>query len=144
MKLSNLTFVSLFVAACGGGGDGEATSEVTGAATYRDAETDKQGNPQEPALPASQSMRVFVTAEGQGTLPEVDPQCALDPAGQFEARYTSTANVSDDAAYAALFGASSARLVTPSGCEIPALTVGAITGVRVRGELTVSAPSCQA
>ena len=63
MKLSNLTFVSLFVAACGGGGgEGEATSEVTGAATYRDAETDKQGNAQEPATPASQGMRVFLQA----------------------------------------------------------------------------------
>ena len=142
MKLSKLTFVSLFVAACGGGGDGEATSEVTGAATYRDAQTDKQGSPQEPATPSGQ-MRIFVTLEGEGTMPQIDPQCSLDPAGQFEARYTGTAQLSEDAAYAALFGESTAQLVTPSGCEIPDLTVGVITDIRVRGELTATAQNCE-
>jgi hypothetical protein len=144
MKITKLSFLSLVVAACGGGSDGEATSEVTGAATYRDAATDHQGNPQLAAAPASQNIRVFVTVEGQGELPELDPECALDTAGQFEARYTGTAQLADDAVYAALFGESSGQIVTPSGCEIPDLTVGLITDVRVRAELTATAPNCDA
>jgi hypothetical protein len=142
MMFTRLAILSSFLAACGGGGTGEATSEITGTTTYRDAETDLDGNPSEPAAPSG-SVRVLVTVEGEGTLPEIDPECALDPAGRFEVHYTAAAQVTGDAAYAALFGEGSGQFVTPSGCEIPELTVGVITGVTIRGELTATTETCE-
>jgi hypothetical protein len=142
MPSIRFALLSLLVACGGGDGTGEASSEVTGAATYRDAETDLDGNATDPAAPPSQSVRLLVTIEGEGTLPEIDPECALDPAGRFEAHYTGTAELSGDAAYAALFGETSGQFVTPSGCEIPDLTVGLITGVTIRGELTATTENC--
>jgi hypothetical protein len=145
MKLPafRLTMVSLF-AACGGGGDGgEGTAEVAGVATYRDATTTHDGQARDPEAPPAQSMRVRVVVEGQGTLPEVDPRCALDPAGQFEARYAGTTSLSNDGIYATALAAGTAELVTPSGCEIPDLIVGFVTDVRVRGELSVTTENCQ-
>lgn len=81
-----------------------------------------------------------ITVKGTGQIPQVDPQCALDPAGSFEAHYLSTMNMTDGSAYTAAIANGS--ITTPSGCAIPDLTVGVVTDVVVRGELTINTQNC--
>ena len=81
-----------------------------------------------------------MTIKGSATIPQVDPQCVTDPAGKFEARYAGTASIGDDL-YAASFARGS--IVTPSGCEIPELTVGVVTDIVIRGELEATTQNCQ-
>jgi len=81
--------------------------------------------------------------KGTGQTPNIDPKCALDPAGSFEAHYLSTLAMSGDSIYAASIASGSGTIQTPSGCTIPDLTVGVITDVVVRGELTVNQTNCE-
>lgn len=131
---------------CGGtdgGKTGETTTELSGTSTYRDAETDHDGNARSPSAPPAQTADVRLVVRGDGQIPTVDPACATDPLGKFEAHYLSAASFSGDDGYVAAFGSSSAELVTPSGCAIPELTVGVITEVVVRAELDVTTQNCQ-
>lgn len=132
------------VAGCGGG-ESQSTSgsELSGTSTYRDAETDHAGNQQEPESPPPQDAEVYLVVKGTGQIPQVDPQCAADPLGAFEARYVSTAEITAQDGYVAAFGSQNAEIVTPSGCEIPELTVGVVTDVVVRAELTVNTQNCE-
>jgi hypothetical protein len=120
--------------------ESETASSVSGDAVYRDATTDHSGATQAPSTPPPQSARVTLTVKGTGQIPQVDPQCALDPAGSFEANYLSTMNMSDGSAYTAALASGS--ITTPSGCEIPNLTVGVVTDVVVRGELAINTQNC--
>lgn len=139
-----LTMFSLLLVACSGGGEsGEPATNVSGQAVYRDAATDHTGAPAEPATPPAQGAKLSIVVEGSGDLPELDPQCALDPAGSFEAHYLGTLNLSDDSVYAASLGSAAGEITTPSGCEIPELTVGVITDVRIRAELTANTQNCE-
>ncbi len=147
MKSLSTTVLSgiLFLSACtadgdGGGDDGTA---VTGQAVYRDAGTNRDGTAAEPAAPPAQEATVTIVVEGQGDIPEIDPQCALDPAGAFEAHFLGDAAISDDGAYAGAIGDGAVEIVTPSGCEIPDLTVGVITDVTVRAELAATTQNCE-
>jgi hypothetical protein len=131
------------LAACGGT-ESEGTTTVEGAATYRDATTNHDGTARQPsAPPPSQDAKVRVIVKGTGEIPQLDPQCALDPVGAFEARYAGTLELDDDGIYAASIGEAAGEIVTPSGCAIPDLTVGLITDVVVRGELTVNTQNCE-
>ncbi len=141
--VTRLTTFSLFLVACGGGGASEPATNVSGQAVYRDAATDHGGAQAEPATPPAQGAKISIVVEGSGDIPDLDPQCSLDPAGSFEAHYLGTLNLSDDSVYAAALGSTAAEIVTPSGCEIPELTVGVITDVRVRGELTANTQNCE-
>ncbi len=139
---TRLTLISLcLVGACGGSSDPGTDTSVSGQAVYRDSSTDHDGVAQDPAAPPAQSASLSIVVEGEGQIPQVDPQCALDPAGAFEADYAGSLELGSDALYAASVG--SAQLTTPSGCEIPELTVAAITDIRVRAELTASTENCQ-
>jgi hypothetical protein len=128
-----------------GGSDGTSTtdSELTGSSTYRDSATAKDGTAHQAASPPAQSAKVSLVVKGTGTIPNVDPQCATDPAGVFEAHYLGTATVGEDGAYLAAIEKAGAKIQTPSGCEIPELTVGVITDIVVRSELTVNTQNCQ-
>jgi hypothetical protein len=84
---------------------------------------------------------VTITVKGTGQIPQVDPQCALDPAGSFEAHYLSTMNMTDGNAYTAAIA--SGTITTPSGCALPNLTVGVVTDVVVRGELAINTQNCE-
>lgn len=128
------------LAACAGGDDPDTTG-VNGRATYRDAATDHAGSPREAAAPPAQQAKLALTIEGSGTIPGVDPQCLADPAGRFEARYTGTGSLDDGGRYLAAFA--SGTIVTPSGCRIPELTVGVVTDIIVRAELTTTTQNCQ-
>jgi hypothetical protein len=140
---TRLTYLSLFaVAACGGGGGDEADTNVTGQAVYRDARTTHDGLQAEPAPPPAQGAKISIVIEGTGQIPQVDPQCALDPAGAFEASYLGTLNLTEDSVYASSFGSAAGTIATPSGCTIPDLTVGVITDIRIRGELTATTQNC--
>jgi hypothetical protein len=134
--------LSLLVTACVTDDD-DAGTELTGRTTYRDAATDHAGAAHEPSAPPPQSARVNLVIRGNGQIPQVDPQCALDPAGQFEAHYLGTAQMSGGNGYAALVARGSGALQTPSGCTIPDLTVGVITDVIVRGELAINSQNCE-
>lgn len=120
--------------------ESQTSSSLSGQAVYRDAATDHSGATKAPSTPPPQSARVTITVKGTGQIPQVDPQCALDPAGSFEAHYLSTMNMTDGSAYTAAFANGS--ITTPSGCEIPNLTVGVVTDVVVRGELTINTQNC--
>jgi hypothetical protein len=110
---------------------------------YRDATTDHTGMAQTPAAPPAQDAKLSIIVEGSGQIPNVDPQCALDPAGSFEAHYLGSLNLTDDDVYASSLFEAATEIRTPSGCEIPELAVAAITGARVRAELTVTTQNCQ-
>jgi hypothetical protein len=123
--------------------DSDTSASLSGNAAYRDATTDHGGVQQEAASPPAQNARVSVVIKGSGTIPELDPKCALDPAGAFEAHYLSTMTVSDGEVYTAAIAEGSGMIQTPSGCAIPNLTVGVITDVVVRGELTINTTNCE-
>jgi len=144
--MSKLTYslaFSLLVACGGDDGSSSTDSELQGSSSYRDATTAKDGTAHPAEAPPAQSSKVSLVVKGTGTIPTVDPQCATDPAGTFEARYLGTANVTDDGAYVAALTKSSAQIVTPSGCAIPDLTVGVITDIVVRSELTINTENCE-
>jgi hypothetical protein len=133
-----------FCACTGGTGDdgGDSTS-VTGQGVYRDEGTNHDGTAAEPASPPAQDMNVSIIVDGTGTIPNPDPQCALDPAGAFHAVLSGTATVDDSGAYVASMGSATSAITTPSGCTIPTLTVGAVTDVKVRAELDATTENCQ-
>jgi len=141
--MTRLTMFSLFLVACGGGGDSDSATSVTGQAVYRDSATDHSGQQVEPATPPAQGAKLSIVIEGSGDIPQIDPQCVTDPAGSFEATYLGTLNLSDDSLYASSFGSAAGEITTPSGCEIPDLTVGVITDIRVRAELTANTQNCE-
>jgi len=123
--------------------EGETSAQLSGTAVYRDATTDHSGATKPAATPPPQSARITVVVKGTGQIPEVDPQCALDPAGSFEAHYLSTMTVSDGNVYSSSIAEGSGQIQTPSGCTIPNLTVGVITDVVVRGELAINTTNCE-
>jgi len=141
LKTSLLAVASTLLAgACTSESDGGAS--LSGSAVYRDAATDHGGATQPPSTPPPQSARVTITVKGSGQIPNVDPQCALDPAGQFEATYLSTMSVTDGNVYSATVASGSGAIETPSGCAIPDLTVGLITDVVIRSELSITTQNC--
>lgn len=133
----------LFCACTADDGSGEADTEVAGAAVYRDATTDHDGNAREPAAPPAQEATITIVVEGSGEIPQIDPQCALDPAGAFEAHFLGEMALSEDGAYLAAVGDGAVQIMTPSGCEIPDLTVGVVTDVTIRAELAATTQNCQ-
>ena len=135
-KLASILFV-LTVGACASSPDTGST-QVMGQAVYRDATTDHSGAPQTAASPSPQTIQVTVTVKGTGTTPMIDPRCATDPAGVFDASYAGTAQMSNGNTYAATLASGSGTIATPSGCTISNLTVGAVTDVVVRGALSVT------
>src|ERR1043165_8238851 len=142
MQRTSLTFVlASTLLACTSDGDGNAS--VTGQAVYRDAATDHSGAQQEAATPPAQGAKVTVVVKGTGQIPNLDPKCALDPSGTFEAHYLSTMNMTDGSVYSATVASGSGAIQTPSGCAIPDLTVSLITDVVVRSELSINTQNCQ-
>ncbi len=142
MMRTNLTVLAslLFAVACTSSDD--AGAELSGKAVYRDAATDHAGASKAPSAPPPQSAQVSIVVKGTGQIPQLDPQCALDPTGQFEAHYLSTLDMSDGNLYAATVASGSGAIQTPSGCAIPDLTVGVITDIVVRGDLAINTTNC--
>jgi hypothetical protein len=136
--------LSLGFAACTGASESETATHLHGSASYRDATTDHAGAPYAAAAPAPQPVDVAIVVRGTGQFPQVDPRCALDPSGAFHARYAGTFALEPDHVYLASFGATHATITTPSGCEIPDLSVGVITDVVVQAHLQATTANCQA
>ncbi len=125
--------------------DGE--TEATGKATYRDAETEPGGGPRTPERvspqPASDPMRVEILVDGTATFQVTEPQCQLDQAsGAFDGLYEGEATIDDDGVYLASFASADATFETPSDCTLPELSIGTLTGVVVRAELTTTQQNC--
>src|SRR5688572_24925139 len=120
---------SLTVGACGSSSDGDsdvddADTSVDGQALYRDARTDHAGNPQPAAKPAPQDISVRIDVRGTGTLDGLEPRCNLDQAGgQFSGQYEGEATLDNGGLFASALASTAASFVTPSGCEIPDLTI---------------------
>ena len=134
------TYLALLIlVGCTSSDDGGGNTTVSGQAVYRDSTTDHTGTQRSPSKPPAQDAKLSMTIKGTGTIPQVDPQCITDPSGKFEARYTGTASVGDT--YVASFA--KGTIATPSGCEIPDLTVGVVTDIVVRAELTTTTQNCQ-
>ena len=129
----------LLLVGCSNSDGSEGNVTVSGQAVYRDSTTDHTGATRTAASPPDQDAKLSMTIKGTGTIPQVDPQCITDPAGKFEAKYAGTAAL--DGVYVASFGAGS--IATPSGCAIPELTVGAVTEIVLRAELTTTTQNCQ-
>lgn len=142
MQRISLTFVFASTLLACTSDDGSNTS-VTGQAVYRDAATDHNGAQQQPATPPPQSAMVSIVVKGTGQIPQIDPKCALDPTGSFEAHYLSTMNMDSGSVYTATVASGSGAIETPSGCAIPNLTVSVITDVVVRSELSINTQNCQ-
>lgn len=144
MSRTYLTFISCsaLLFACTSS-ESSSSASLSGNAAYRDATTDHSGAPQPAATPPPQSAHISIVVKGSGEIPQIDPKCALDPAGQFEAHYLSTMTVQNGSVYSATVADGSGQLQTPSGCAIPELTVGVITDVVVRGELAITTTNCQ-
>jgi hypothetical protein len=138
-----IPFVLILMASCTSGGDDGGDTEVAGQAVYRDAATNHDGTAKDAEAPPAQDVHVSIVVEGTGTIPNPDPQCALDPAGAFQAVYSGSATLDDSGAYVGAMGAATSSITTPSGCEIPELTVSLITDVTVRAELEATTENCQ-
>src|SRR6478735_6176015 len=101
MSKTNLTFAfctSALLVGCATN-ESETSGSLSGSASYRDATTDHNGAAQPQATPSAQSAHINIIVKGTGTTPTLDPKCAIDPAGSFEAHYLSTMSVSDGKAY---------------------------------------------
>ena len=143
MQRIHLTYILASTLAFGCTSESDTSASLSGNAVYRDASTDHSGAQHPAATPPAQNARVSIVVKGSGTIPELDPKCALDPAGAFEAHYLSTMTVSDGDVYSATVAEGSGKIQTPSGCAIPNLTVGLITDVVVRGELSINTTNCE-
>jgi hypothetical protein len=134
-------FTLLFIlASCANDDDSGGTTSVSGQAVYRDATTNHDGTQRAPSAPPAQSVKLTMTIKGTGETPQLDPQCLRDT-GTFEAKYAGNASLDDGGAYVASFA--SGAVTTPSGCELPELTIGIVTDIVVRAELATTTPNCQ-
>lgn len=100
--MRKLLLVSV-VGACTSSSDTTST-QVTGQAADRDADTDASGQPRQAAKPSFQVIVVQLTTKGVGSSPQVDPCCpccATASVGAFQAHYASTARISSADAYIA-------------------------------------------
>lgn len=124
----------------------EGETEATGTAMYRDAGTTSDGTMTRdpdavPEQPNADPMRVFVEVEGTGTFDVGDPQCEADElTGAFQGLLEGDAEIDEDGVYFAAMG--EGDFETPSGCTIPSLSIGVVTGVVVRGELAATTQNC--
>lgn len=146
LSLFSILSLSFAATACTDDSDDDgddAGTRVTGQAVYADSATDPNGNPQDPAIVVG-TADLSIVVEGSGTISEIDPACALDPAGVFSASFLGTMMIDQDGAYAAVLGSGSGSVTTPSGCEIPDLEIGLVTDVVIRAELEANTTNCNA
>ena len=140
-SISRLSFILLAIAACTDGGAGGGTT-VTGTSTYRDSRTNPDGTQHQAAAPPAQTASASLAVDGTGTLSGVDARCLDGATGQFHALYDGQASLAGDGTLSATLAAAG-DVTTPSGCAIPDLVVGAVTGVHVRVELDATTTNCQ-
>jgi hypothetical protein len=143
LSLVSILSPLVLLGACTAGGDDDPVgTEIAGLAQYRDSATDHDGTARQPATPPPQQATAVVVVEGTGTFPQLDPACALDPAGAFTATFLGELTLSADGAYLAVLGAGSGTITTPSGCTLADLELGLVTDVRVRAELAATTENC--
>lgn len=142
--MRKILFTLFAVGACGpeeSVGDG---GQATGQARCADAATEPDGSPHEAEPPPEgSSMHLEVTVEGSGTLPDLDPSCALDgAAGGFAGLYQGEGEVDGDGVYVAALA--QGEFTTPSGaCVLPELEITSFTSVVLRAELENTQQNCE-
>ncbi|CAN5788270.1 hypothetical protein BH11MYX3_BH11MYX3_38240 [soil metagenome] len=142
MLKTHLTLAAVaLVSACTTSGPGAAAKELRGEATYRDATTNQAWTPNRSASPG-QLARVSLVVRGSGefVIRDLPAQCALDPAGQFQAMFTGDAELGSGSAYVATIVGGS--VTTPSGCQVPELTSMLLIDAKVRAEIEATMASC--
>ena len=137
----------LFAVACEPEPEPSGDTKATGNATYQDAEKSDAGADQEPASVPPQDdsdpMVVSIELRGTGSFDVSEPECQADAlSGAFNGSYEGTATIDDDGVYVAAMADSATELTTPSGCELPDVSIGLVTDVVVRGELTATSENC--
>ena len=119
-------------------------SRPSGDMTYEDANTDTNGDPQDPSSPPAQNVEIEVRMSGDGTLSGLDPTCPDLGATQFEGFTSAVGQVDSSGAYIAGFTLVNAMFETPtSGCEIPDLTIGLMSDIEVRALLQTTTQNCE-
>jgi hypothetical protein len=146
MKTLITTTPLLLLLACSGKSEEAGETQATGQSQWRDAETGPDGAEKfsgkpEPQ-PSSDPMWVSIDFEGTGELDLGDPSCDLTGLGSFEGLYEGEGTIDDDGVYVASFAEAEATVQTPSGCEIPSLSVEVITDVVVTGYLSATQENC--
>lgn len=125
--------------------EGDSSSE--GEVTYRDAETEADGSPKEPAAPEEDSgppMWVEVVVDAAAELDVSDPSCSLDGLGNsLEVLYSGEAVINDDGTYVAVFSSSEAEIIGAPECTLPDLSISAVTGVSVQGWYETTTQRCE-
>jgi hypothetical protein len=140
---NSLILVSCAALAACSSNDNSASTGVSGHALYRDSTTNDDGTPHQAATPAPQTARLTLTVTGTGQLSGLDLSCADAASGLFQARYDGSAALGDAGNVDATLAAAT-TITTPSGCTIPNLAVGAITGVKLHAELDATTANCSA
>ncbi|KAB2906935.1 MAG: hypothetical protein F9K40_05645 [Kofleriaceae bacterium] len=145
IRVGFLAFVSLVACTSDDGADTTVTeTAITGRAVYRDATTDHAGTVRHPATPPPQEdVKLRLRLEGTATIRGLAPDCLLDPAGRFEARYAGTLAIGENGACTGSLADASTELVTGAGCVISDLEVGLIDHVVVRAELAPTTSNCE-
>ncbi|HTJ41080.1 MAG TPA: hypothetical protein VL463_03265 [Kofleriaceae bacterium] len=133
------TIVFLFLIGCTSA-DQPAT-DVSGHAIYRDSTTNSDNTPHQAAQPAAQQAKVTLEVRGTGTMSGLDASCLDGASGQFQALYHGDASLGSSGSVDAALDAAG-TITTPTGCAIPTLTVGAVTGVTLRAELDTTTENC--
>ncbi len=143
-----LPLTLLLLTACDGQTAADNETEATGTATYDDAEQTSDGSDNEPATPEPQPnsdpMWLSIDVEGSGDFSVSDPECQLDSLGStFLGQLEGEAELDGNGVYVATLASTESTFTTPSGCTIPSLSIGSVTEVVVRGELTATQENCE-
>ena len=136
-----LILLTLLALGCG---EADGETSATGAATYEDAETTREGSSAEPASPEDGTeMTVVLEVDGSGDFSISDPQCSLSGAsGAVEGLYEGEGTVDGDGVYVASFASTNATFETPDGCEVPEVEVSAVTGISVVATIENTSSQC--
>lgn len=121
----------------------EVDTTADGTATYKDSQTDHDGQAKQPDRPEAQSISVEIDVEGSGDLSGVDTTCVDGLGGSFTGLFEGEGHIDGDGAYAAGLASADAEFLTPSGCTIPELQINALSDVVVRATLEATTTSCQ-
>lgn len=134
---------------CGPSGGDEVSGDTvaSGKTAYEDSETDHDGMAQEPEAPAPQPesdpIQVEIVLSGTGDLGVVPSSCSLDQgAGQFTSLLSGTGEIDENGLYIAGFLSSEATFFSPSGCELPEVSVATLTSVEVVARLSNTQENC--
>jgi hypothetical protein len=138
-----LLLAPLVFLGCREASSAERTSHatVTGTASFRDVDLDRDGAHRQVNLPAGQAGTLRVIVHGMGNLTAAS--CSDAGAGQFIAYYDAQLQIAGDGTFSAPLYANNPPVFTASGCPVQSLDVSQITNVEMAAELPMSTDACR-